>query len=135
MSERKIIKVRLEDGTIHDYEIEYATCHPWSLAIFGLDTESERFDSDDLFSCLIKLRQRLEQRNCKLLCNGARIDVFPSAMMREMGGGRMAYRNRIGKYSEREDIVDIFNYAAPETVGSIDEQKRFHEQWIYSLKK
>ena len=87
------------------------------------------FKGDDLFKALCSLREALEKVGAQALCAGARPDVFPSGMARGMGGGRKAYITQIGFPALRTDLVDIFDYAPPEAVGSVIEQKVFHEEW------
>jgi hypothetical protein len=91
-------------------------------------------ENDDLFECLIDLRKKLSKLNCRPLCNGARLNINPSSMSRETGGGRMAYILHTGEPAKREDIVDIFEYAEPQLIVSVDEQKKFYHHWSRSLK-
>lgn len=100
--------------------------------------ESENFNSmefkaDDLFSCMAKLRDWLDGYSFKPLCNGARLDVFPSAMSRQMSGGRLAYKHKLNHQCSRADLVDIFQSAPPEMLATTTEQKEFHEKWMKSL--
>lgn len=69
---------------------------------------SKEFKAEDLFSCMAKLRDWLDGFSSKPLCNGARLDVFPSAMSRQMSGGRLAYRHKLNHQCSRADLVDIF---------------------------
>jgi hypothetical protein len=45
-----------------------------------------------------------------------------------------AYVTRIGFPARGTDLVDIFDYAGPEVVGSVVEQNVFHKKWIDSLR-
>lgn len=45
-----------------------------------------------------------------------------------------AYVTRMGEPSLSTDLVDIFDYAEPELVGSVAEQEKFHDEWIKSLR-
>jgi len=49
-----------------------------------------------------------------------------------MSGGRKAYITELGK--KPTEIVDIFDYAPPESVGSVGQQSAFHVKWVESLK-
>ncbi len=133
MSEKKSIKVQLRDGSIQEAEVEF-TAPPWRLRLSGLSLPVLDFSGNDLFEAQIALRLALEKIEARLLCAGARPDVFPSGMSRDMGGGRKAYITRMGARSSRADLVDIFDCAAPETVGSVEEQRAFHEKWVESLR-
>lgn len=54
-----------------------------------LEVGDERFESagQDVFDCLLSLRQELEERGLQIRVNGACVDVWPSPMSRSMGGG------------------------------------------------
>src|SRR5215831_6769220 len=45
----------------------------------------------DLFAALQQLRLQLEPLGWIPLCNGARVDCYPSGMARDMGGGASVY--------------------------------------------
>jgi hypothetical protein len=87
----------------------------------------------DFFKCLINLRTELEKQNYYLLCNGARRDVCCGGMLREYTKGRRGNIMRLGKYLHEDDEVNIFDYAEPELVGSISEQKEFYKIYCRSL--
>jgi hypothetical protein len=60
---------------------------------------------------------------------GARRDVWPSGMSRDMGGGLKAYVMRYGEQAHRKDLVHIFDEAPEALVGSVREQRDFFERW------
>jgi hypothetical protein len=135
MSETKCIKVRDRDGAAVDCTVEILSIRPARLVFSGFCLDDREFLADDVFNALVSLRRELEEIGALLLCAGARPDVFPSGMSRDMGGGIKAYVNRIGMPAGKPDIVDIFDYAGPESVGSVDEQCVFHMKWIESLRQ
>ena len=94
---------------------------------------SKEFRADDLFSCMAKLRDWLDDYSLKPLCNVARLDVFPSAMSRQMSGGRLAYKHKLNHQCSRTDLVDIFQPAPLEMLATTTKQKEFHEKWMKSL--
>jgi len=51
-----------------------------------------------------------------------------------MGGGRKACAVLLGNHMS-SDTIDIFDYAEPKLVGSVDEQKEFYEKWVESIKR
>ena len=106
---------------------------PWKLVFSAPGLQRQEFTARDLFDALVALRRELEKLGIKLLCAGARTDVFPSGMSRSMGGGRKAYVMRMG--TPASELVDIFDYAGPELVGGVDQQREFRDQWLVSLKK
>ncbi|MFA5264599.1 MAG: hypothetical protein WC378_12325 [Opitutaceae bacterium] len=135
MSETKNVKVRLHDGMIKECAIALSGGPPWKLPFSGIELGTQEFSGEDLFEALNALRGALEKIGGQLLCAGARPDVFPSGMSRGMGGGRKAYITRIGAPALRTDLVDIFDYAGPELVGTVAQQKAFHEKWAESFRQ
>jgi len=134
MSEHLAINVRLADGTIKKCSVEILSPLPWRIIFSGLNLQKCEFAGDDLFEALIALRLELERTGAQALCAGSRPDVFPSGMSRDMSGGRKAYVTRLGSPSRTSDLVDIFDYAEPESVSCVEDQKLFHKRWIESLK-
>ena len=135
MNEAKTIKVRLGDGTIKECAIVISSCPAWKLAFSGIELPVSDFIGEDLFEALFALRSALEQNGAQLLCAGSRPEVFPSGMSRSMGGGRKAYVTRLGSPALKSDLVDIFEYAGPEAVGTVAQQKAFHQKWAGSLRR
>jgi hypothetical protein len=90
-------------------------------------------EADDVFAALVKLRLQLEDRDRLLLCNAARKDAYPSRMLREMGGGRKSYLLRQGQQASKRDLIDVFEPAAYEQVGTVEEQRQEYEKWLRSL--
>lgn len=134
MNESKTIKVQLADGAIKNCAVGISQSFPWKLTFSGMDLAKHDFSGEDLFDALIALRLELERGGHQLLCAGARPDVFPSGMSREMGRACKAYINRLGAGALKTDIVDIFDYAGTELVGSVAQQNAFHQRWIESLR-
>ncbi|MEO6003409.1 MAG: hypothetical protein ABIZ04_01590 [Opitutus sp.] len=135
MSETKNVKVRLHNGTIKECAIAISGGPPWKLLFNGIELAAQEFFGEDLFEALNALRRALENIGAQLLCAGARPDVFPSGMARGMGGGRKAYITKIGAPAFRTDLVDIFDYVGPELVGTVAQQKAFHDKWAESFRK
>ncbi len=51
-----------------------------------------------------------------------------------MGGGRLAYVIKVGEQTNRNEMVDIFDYAPIEMLGSVRDQVDFRTKWIDSLR-
>jgi hypothetical protein len=134
MTENKTVEIRHRDGRIEKCSVNVPNTPPWRLAFLGAGMENQEFSGRDLFDALNELRKILENKGFQLLCAGARRDVFPSGMSRDMSGGRKAYINRLGHPARQTDLVDIFEYADAE-LGSVSQQAEFHKQWINSLQK
>jgi hypothetical protein len=81
-----------------------------------------------LFFALVNLRRELEAMSSKLLCNGSRIDVYPSGMS---AIGTNAYVLINGKPAKK--MVNIFEPASLDKIGTIEEQKAYRDNWIKSL--
>jgi hypothetical protein len=125
-----IIKAQSSDGAFEDCEIEVANRPPWKLVFSGCGLVRKEFASGDLFAALVALRQELEASGFCLLCQGARKDVYPSGMSRSMSGGRKAYILRIGSPSKASDLVNIFDDAEHDQIGTVHEQNAYHKLWI-----
>jgi hypothetical protein len=89
--------------------------------------------ANDVFGALVNLRLQLESRGRLLLCNAARKDAYPSRMLLEMGGGRKSYVLHQGKQATKMDLIDVFEPATYEQVGTVAEQRRGYEEWLRSL--
>jgi|SRR5256885_16887251 len=89
---------------------------------------------EDFFEALKRLRLELEKTGALLHCFGASENVYPSGMQKSMGPAILAYKMRIGSPTSRNDIVNIFE--ADETVvpSTVEQQERFRQRWIDSLR-
>jgi hypothetical protein len=83
----------------------------------------------DLFDALQHVRLELEPLGWIPLCNGARIDCYPSGMARDMGGASSVYELEIGK-AGRFPLVGLFEPAPPEKVGTVAAQDSYFARWI-----
>lgn len=133
MSELHTIRLEVSNGSLDTLAVEVPNTSPWKLLASGAGFRSREFVGEDLFEALIALRKELEKTGYRLLCAGARVDVFPSGMSRSMGGGRKAYITQLGEPAT--DTIDIFAEAEPGAVGTVEQQKEFHTKWIRSLMK
>jgi len=116
---------------------------PASLDITGEDDLALIFRHDtlgyfetsepDLFEAMIKLRLWLEPHGYRLLCNGARLDVYPSRMSRDMGRGFSAYKIIPGRQAQMSDLVRILDPAPADAIASVSEQMAFYQNWIKSI--
>lgn len=87
--------------------------------------------ADDFFGALRQIRLELETQNAMILCNGARIDAYPSGMSRQMSLGRIVYLNQMGQPAQQK--VAIFDKAEADWVASVAEQDKYHHDWLASL--
>jgi hypothetical protein len=126
------VKLKDADGKIVGGQLTYSAESPWRMALAVPGAMDLQCEERDLFECMLVLRRRLQDQSWTLLCNGARKDVHPSGMSREMSGGLIAYRHQDGRKPTRGDALNIVEYAAPELVGTIDEQKQHLAWWLQS---
>ena len=118
MSEVRFVEVR---GSANRGELLIADEAPWELR---LECGGRLYSAQggDLFESLTTLRRELERQGLGLCVEGARADVFPSGMSRQMSGGRKAYRVVRGRKPEPTDVVDVFDATSCDSVVSVDEQ-------------
>jgi len=134
-TENMKVKARLPDGAIAELRLQLSWDKDRELYQIALTDSSENvtcFPATDLYQAMQALREHLETQGCQLLCAGARPDVAPSGMSRDMGGGRQAYFLQLGK--QATELVDIFAYADPSVVGTVQQQRKFVDAWWASWK-
>lgn len=97
--------------------------HPAVIVVRLGDEKSRQYPGADLFDCLLSLREDLESRGLLLCCQGARRNVSPSGMTRQMSNGRLAYVLLPGRQASDDDLVEVFAPAACDDVVAVVEQK------------
>ncbi len=128
------LSARRSDGRIVDCTIEYEVGRRAEFSVRG-DQIDIKATGEDLFSAMQAARRSLDEMGIFLLCQGARRNVWPSRMARDMGGGMKAYQLRLGEQARRGDLVDILAPAGPEEVATVVDQEMFHKQWLTSLRQ
>jgi len=123
-----------EKGDLRTCILKISEEEPWSIEIEDAKFEEKIFQGSDLFDCLMKCRIYLERKNYLILCNGARIDVYPSGMCRDMSGGRLAYIAKMGISPSKDDLVNIFEQTSQEYIGTVEQQKEYRAEWVNSIK-
>jgi hypothetical protein len=126
------VSIQMEDGKLEKCLLTISDSEPWKISLQGAGYDEYAVEAKDLFDGLILLRNELEKSGKKILCNGARKNVWPSGMSRSMGGGRKAYLMEIG--CRARELVNIFDYAPPELIVSTKEQEEFSTHWFSSPK-
>lgn len=84
----------------------------------------------DVFDGLQQLRRELEPLGWYPLCNGARVDCYPSGMARDMGGGRSVYVLTIEDKGRKPRLVGTLEPAPREKVGTVAEQDTYFRRWL-----
>lgn len=87
----------------------------------------------DFFESLIQIRIILEKKGFYILCNGARKDVYPSGMTRDMFKGVTAYKIQLGVKVQVDDRVNIFDECSRDFIVTPQEQRDFYNHWLKSF--
>ena len=86
----------------------------------------------DCYAALQSVRRKSEGRGWSIHCLGARRNVWPSAMSRQMGGGVKAYILTTGQPAT--EIVLIFDPDPKPDGSSVAEQEAYSQGWLESLR-
>lgn len=129
---KKSVLIADQNNLLVSCELSYNVSAPYAIHLDHDLVRGQEFSGDDLFECLIALRRELEKAGVRILCNGARVDAYPSGMSRSMGGARKVYITELGKPGT--ELVEIFDQADLAKVGSVEEQRTFHQLWVDSLR-
>ena len=121
------------DGSMKDIRLIVSEVEPWVIEYRDFDGTLHLLERSDLHRGLQQLCADFEALGCQVICAGARPDVAPSSMSRSMSGGRKAYVLQLGRHSRREDLVDIFDHAEPDQVGTVAQQNAYFRKWLESL--
>ena len=94
-------------------------------------------DGPDFFDALQQLRKQvLEPLGWVPLCNGARVDCYPSGMSRDMGGGMDVYILSARRGLRlRPPMVGTFEPASKESVGTAEDQDAYFERFFKHLRR
>lgn len=95
--------------------------------------DSSRYvgSGSDFFQALLECRRQLDELNIQLNCNGARRDVFPSAMQSQTGLARRAYLVTFPRSKYRPPVVDIFGPSNDlAALATVEEQLAWHKRWL-----
>lgn len=90
--------------------------------------------ASDFFEAFCCIRLELQKENLIPFCYGASLNVYPSGMLRDMGGGIRAYKLVEGNQAKMADLVDIFAEGPDIVPAYVSRQKEFFEHWINSLR-
>ncbi|WP_137808089.1 hypothetical protein [Pseudomonas sp. G(2018)] len=127
----KQIKIMIDiKGNIETATIEFDRREP-TLTLEMKNGFKKSYSAYDLYICFGMLRA--DHPEIKFLCKGSKLNVHPSRMSSQMSKGLVAYELKIGKPSEDEDLVRIFDYEDEHITNDIEEQKKFYKKWLESL--
>ena len=117
----------------YEKSVSYERASPCYLDFQSSEFGYKQFNGIDLFECFCELRKFLEEEGWNILCNGARVDAYPTTMSRQMGGGLKLYLLKIGEEPKQGDLVKIFDRAELDKIGTVDEQRDYYNKWFESI--
>ena len=127
---RQTVWVTIE-GIKYEVEVDYLIGDKCELTVKLPHGKCLYSVGDDLFICLEMLRRRYP--GVIFLCKGARKNVYPSRMSRQMAHGLVAYEYTMGKPAKNDNIVNIFEFDDKEISSTPDEQENNYQRWLSSL--
>ncbi|WP_433739443.1 hypothetical protein [Pseudomonas putida] len=104
-----------------------------TLTLIMENGAKKTYSAHDIYECLGLLRADFPET--RFLCKGAKVNVHPSRMSSQMSAGIAAYELKLGRPSEPEDVVNIFDYDEKDITNDIQQQRDFYRNWIKSLNK
>jgi hypothetical protein len=87
-------------------------------------------EAGDFFEALCRVRRQLEPEGLIPFCYGASLNVYPSAMARDMGLGFKAYRMTKGVHARGSHLVEIFDTGPDVIPASVEAQEAFFLEWL-----
>jgi hypothetical protein len=79
-----------------------------------------------MFDALCELRSSfIEPPGWRILCNGARVDAWPSGMSMDFSGGMLLTVLTRGRVRSTADLAFIFDPAPATAVGTVEQQQRY----------
>lgn len=131
MIEQATIKLAKPDGSTEDCDLEFeVTAHAVVMKSTSEGTGKAIWHGNDAFHALELFRRKIEPQGFRALCNGSRRDAYPSGMCRDMGRGFMLYPIP----AEGPPDLKTFEPAAPELIGTVEEQLNNWTDWVESVK-
>jgi hypothetical protein len=125
-----VVRMKTPSGEVQDIRSTVSTeDRGYALVLEIPNLGSRRTVGPDQFECLLKIRAELEPLGFRFLVNGARRNVWPSGMARDMGGGKQAYVLVLGQPG-RPELVDIFQPADESQIVLVKEQRDFFQTWL-----
>lgn len=121
------------NGAREKASIEYITEDTCSLTIKLRGGRELTSDDFDVFQCLRNIRS--ENKDVIFLCKGAKRNVYPSNMTRQMARGVIAYEYKNSEPAKDDCLVNIFDFDDVDVDTTPKEQELNHRAWIESLRK
>lgn len=131
MNLKKMHIICMFDGEVRDVEVNLIN---GAKCIMKVDIESKcqlNAEGDDFFECFKKIREL--DKSIIYYCKGAKVNVLPSRMTRQMSKGLSAYETSLGIPARKENLVNIFDYANEGLASDPLEQDEYEVKWFSSL--
>jgi len=127
-----IKNIKYFDGfEVQAAELEIITGKPCILKVRLKNGDEIESVGDDFFECFKSLRN--SNKSIVYYCKGAKKNVLPSRMTRQMTMGLTAYETVLGQQARKEDLVDIFDFDDENIVSDPQEQDEYQKEWFASL--
>jgi len=131
LSLKKINLTCMSDGIVHDVEVHLISDIKCAMSVYIGNKCQLNAEGEDFFECFKKIRELDKQ--IVYYCKGAKINVIPSRMTRQMTKGLSAYETTLGVPARREKLVNIFDYANEGLASDPSEQDQYEAKWFASL--
>ena len=115
--------------------IRFDSMNKGYVAITSCNGQCWEAAAGNLFDSLVLIRKEMESIAIFPLCHGARINIAVSTGGRQTFATRKVYKIEIGHQAQRDNLVDIFDHAERDVVGTVQEQKEFNQKWVSSLRE
>ena len=119
-----------DEQAVFEFDEDEDQCH-LRCSYRGKSIEAE---ASDFFDALCRIREQLAGEGLIPFCYGASLNVYPSGMSRDMGGGLKAYKLQMGRLAAQADLVEIFAEGPDVIPATVELQEQHFEDWIASLR-
>lgn len=119
------------DAEVHETELQLITSHKCILMIDIPTKQHFVVEGEDFYECFRKLREL--DKSIIYFCKGAKLNVLPSRMSRQMTMGLSAYETTLGKQAFKKDLINIFDYEDEGLVSDPNDQDEYQRKWFSSL--
>lgn len=118
----------VRDGIEHEATVAWRReGMEWVVTVEPPEVDPIESRADDAFEALCRVREQLEPAGWRLGVAGAQLDVWPSGMARDQGGGLSAYRLTAGRAGP---VVGTFEPVDPATVTTVAQQQAEAERLL-----
>lgn len=123
------VSIQCENDVIKNYIVK-SNCDE---TLIDIENGFIKLNKDNVLDSLLYVRTEFEKKKCYILINGSRKNFVVSGMSNQMSGGIKGYTVKLGEPATSDNLVDILAYADPNLVGTIEEQDKFHQEWMESI--